>query len=75
MKPRHLIPVTLCALLIGYPLSKGPAYRWAGHRDDRCFRAYVKFYEPLTLVAQGWPLFDQMLTAYVYWWAPPLRVD
>lgn len=28
MKPRHLIPALLCALLVGYPLSIGPVGWW-----------------------------------------------
>jgi len=73
MKPRHLIPALLCALMIAYPLSEGPVKRF--YMDPENFGVPLSvwnFYNPVDEACLSCPIFFQRVH---FWhldlWMPP----
>ena len=71
MKPRHLIPALCCVLLIGYPLSLGPAaWMCARSKPPKNPPVLVAFYHPLAVLSQRVPWIDEALVRYLELWLP-----
>jgi len=71
MKPRHLIPAVLCALLIGYPLSLGPAARFIRLNYPYVpAPKWVVVYTPLQRICEHVPPLDDAMRWYVGLWLP-----
>jgi hypothetical protein len=56
-------------LLVAYPLSLGPAFRFAvlGYVPETVFEIG---YEPLRCVASPFPAIKQLEREYILWWSP-----
>jgi len=74
MKPRHLIPALLCALLIGYPLSLGPVARIDVMTHPVGFMgstaAFQAYYAPMMWINPRSPFLRHLLNGYVNLWLP-----
>jgi len=77
MKPRHLIPTLLCALLIGYPLSVGPAAMFLAKAHPGEFTPwwFLVFYEPLSRASLKVPFFGKVHGWYMNFWIPSDGAD
>jgi len=75
MKPRHLIPALLCALLIAYPLSVGPVMM-SFERDNPSVSGLLRirhFYFPLIWASEHCQPIGDSLEWYVRLWASGKR--
>jgi hypothetical protein len=71
MKPRHVIPGTLLALVLAYPLSYGPVFRWYSlHPEARYSAAVVNFYAPLVAFRDNVPFAETAMMRYLKLWVP-----
>jgi hypothetical protein len=69
MKPRHLIPAILLALLLAYPLSLGPVVRWYWqHPKGKYYSTIEAFYRPLAFFCDHVPLAAKAMDQYVELW-------
>ena len=70
MKPRRLIAVVLCALLIAYPLSFGPVvagyYKGTAHPP----RWMEGFYVPIGWLCSHSDTVNAVFTWYMWLWIP-----
>jgi hypothetical protein len=72
MKPRHLIPALLCALLLAYPLSFGPYARYRlGKPATPAF--FVNFYRPLVQACLRFRWCGDLMDSYLNFWVPERR--
>jgi hypothetical protein len=71
MKPRHLIPILICALPIAYPLSVGPvtaiAYKAEFFKKNDMPKWWYQLYSPL-LFLRRYDSFEDLWNWYIPVW-------
>jgi hypothetical protein len=73
MKPRHLILVILpVALLLAYPLSLGPVFKWRWEHGMQYPSALAAFYRPLAVICEYVPPAGEAMNRYLELWVPGL---
>jgi hypothetical protein len=72
LKPRHLIPAILLALLIAYPLSAGPAGGFYFAKGPPYPSWVVTFYQPLTWATSQAKCLTDAYDWYLDLWERPI---
>ena len=68
MKPRHLIPAVLCALLVAYPLSEGPL-TFMYYKSGSVAPGWMQgFYSPLDWLCEQSETFNRFYSWYMMIW-------